>query len=204
MIVSTPSAGGAHRLCRNAVTRAGHHVHDLAARPTIESPTRIVTARHALTRTVTGMSGALAAEHHLLGAGWYARQRRLERPQQRQRTWKEKKKVSREDVEPGAVQQVSRVAGRQRFRIAIERDPAHHQTCARIPRIVLPEREVRPGRQRATDIRERPSAKTWLDVMKHAVAVREVELAGRLVFVDRAELHVRVGVVAARQIDALP
>src|SRR5260221_12490644 len=39
-------------------------------------------------------------------------------------------------------------------------------------------------------------------MMKHAVAVREVVLAGGLPFIERAELDVAVGVLTARDIDA--
>ena len=95
------------------------------------------------------------------------------------------------------------MAGRQGLRVTVERDPPHDQSCAGIPRIVLPEREVPPRRQRAADVRERVAAKIGFDVMKHAVAIDEIELSRRLSFVDRVELHVGVGVVAARKIDAV-
>src|SRR2546423_12528116 len=138
MIVTSPSAAGAHGLRRKAAIRAGCHVHDRAVRPTIESPKRIATARHALRRTLTGRSGALAAEHHVLGAGWYTRQSRLERSEQRERTWKDKKKVGRHDVESRAVQQLSSVAGPQRLPVPVPRGPAHDPSCARLPPVVLP------------------------------------------------------------------
>src|SRR6267378_5022311 len=145
---------------------------------------------------------ALPAEHHVLGAAGYLRQSALERPQRYERARKQKEKVSRDDLESRARQKGSRVVCRQHLRITIEGNPAHDQSCAWIPRIVFPEREVATDRQRAADVCERAIAKRRLDVMKHAVAIREVERAGRRAFVDRAELHADVGALAARQIDA--
>src|SRR5438874_13647337 len=105
-IVRSPKTSGAHRLSRKAAIRAGCHAPTRAARLASSSPPRHATARYGLKGTATYTSRAPApAQHHVLRAGWHSRQRRLERPQRRQRTWKNKEKVSTDDLESRAFQQ---------------------------------------------------------------------------------------------------
>src|SRR2546423_3227648 len=153
-IVRSPKRGGAHLLARKAATRSGCHVPKRAARLTSNSPPRHASARYGLNGTVTYTSRA-PAQHHVLRAGWHSRQRGLERPQRRQRPWKNKKKVSADDLESSASQQPSCARCRQRLRIPVEWDAAHDESGPWIPGIVFPECEIPAGRQRAADARER-------------------------------------------------
>src|SRR5207248_2322588 len=138
--------GGAHRLSRKAAMRAGCHAPKRAARLTSRSPPRHATARYGLKGTAYTSRAPAPAQHHVLRAGWHWRQRGLERPQRRQRPWKNKEKVSTDDLESRAFEQPSCVRCRQHLRVPIEWDAAHDESGAWIPGIVFPECEIPAGR----------------------------------------------------------
>src|SRR4051794_38215414 len=89
-----------------------------------------------------------------------------------------------------------RVGRRERDRVAIERNPAHHQPGARVPGIVLPHREDPARAERPMNVAYGGGAIGERNVMEDTIAEGEIERATRLVVGEQHELRAAVTVFA--------
>src|SRR4030095_15365798 len=106
-------------------------------------------------------------------------------------TREQEAEVGAHDPESALTQQRPRLPWPHQNGVPIERNPAHHQTRARIPRIVLPQGEVATNRERRADAGQGRQSLRRRDVMEDAVAVRNIERAIARHLVDRGETHAR-------------
>ena len=97
-------------------------------------------------------------------------------------------KVGRQHLQAARFDQSPRTAGTNRLGVAIERNPRHDPSCARVERIVFPKGQHAGGCERAFDGRQCLGSIFWRNVMKHAVGEDQVHIPGWLVLVDHHEL----------------
>ena len=83
---------------------------------------------------------------------------------------KDKEKVGSQHMETGRFKHPSRLRWGYRLRVSVERNAAHHNSCAWVPRVILPKSEEAAISQRIEDVAELLSTFLGWDVMKHAVA----------------------------------
>jgi hypothetical protein len=93
-------------------------------------------------------------------------------------SWKQKPRVETFDIESRGLQNLLGLERRNHDRVTIKWNLAHHVSSARVPRIVLPECEPTAWLKRIENGLQSDWAIIWHDVMKHAVAVGQVEMVG--------------------------
>src|SRR5207253_11329562 len=80
---------------------------------------------------------------------------------------------------------------RERFRIPIERNPAHHPSRAGIPWIVFPQRKNPAGLEATVDEMHRIAPLVGRNVMKDAITINQIDIAARLKILHQMKLRPR-------------
>src|ERR1700722_20269389 len=90
--------------------------------------------------------------------------------------------IGEQYFESGRAQQTASISRPEQDRVAVEWNPAHDQARARIPRVILPERQKAARAQRGMNFRQRRRSLVGRDVMKDAVGEYQIDVASGDVF----------------------